>query len=175
MATHSSILAWKIPWTVEPGGLQSVGLQRVRPNSDWACTRARKPLLLCPLGCSVRATLYLLLYQRKTSTKSSFQTWRTKMTLEEGSGLCFLRKSIMQLLGLVGGQCNFSFWLTSYMKFWNIRTLLILTGHKSCMLNKAQDLVTYKSLLTSCYCENLHQALKKKKKVCHWSSCLWTL
>ena len=30
MATHSSILAWKIPWTEEPGGLQSVGLQRVR-------------------------------------------------------------------------------------------------------------------------------------------------
>ena len=29
MATHSSILAWKIPWTEEPGGLQSVGLQRV--------------------------------------------------------------------------------------------------------------------------------------------------
>ena len=29
MATHSSILAWKIPWMEEPGGLQSVGLQRV--------------------------------------------------------------------------------------------------------------------------------------------------
>ena len=29
MATHSSILAWKIPWTEEPGGLQSLGLQRV--------------------------------------------------------------------------------------------------------------------------------------------------
>ena len=28
-ATHSSILAWEIPWTVEPGGLQSMGLQRV--------------------------------------------------------------------------------------------------------------------------------------------------
>ena len=27
MATHSSILAWRIPWTKEPGGLQSVGLQ----------------------------------------------------------------------------------------------------------------------------------------------------
>ena len=27
MATHSSILAWKIPWTEEPGGLQSMGLQ----------------------------------------------------------------------------------------------------------------------------------------------------
>ena len=30
MATHSSNLAWKIPWTEEPGGLQSIGSQRVR-------------------------------------------------------------------------------------------------------------------------------------------------
>ena len=30
MATHSSVLAWRIPWTEEPGGLQSMGLQRVR-------------------------------------------------------------------------------------------------------------------------------------------------
>ena len=29
MATHSNILAWRIPWTEEPGGLQSMGLQRV--------------------------------------------------------------------------------------------------------------------------------------------------
>ena len=30
MATHSSILAWRMPWTEEPGRLQSMGLQRVR-------------------------------------------------------------------------------------------------------------------------------------------------
>ena len=30
MATHSSIFAWRIPWTVEPGGLQSMGSQKVR-------------------------------------------------------------------------------------------------------------------------------------------------
>ena len=30
MATHSSILAWRIPWTEEPGGLQSMGSQGVR-------------------------------------------------------------------------------------------------------------------------------------------------
>ena len=30
MATHSSILAWEVPWTEEPGGLQSMGLQRVK-------------------------------------------------------------------------------------------------------------------------------------------------
>ena len=29
MATHSSILAWRMPWTEEPGGLQSMGSQRV--------------------------------------------------------------------------------------------------------------------------------------------------
>ena len=34
MATHSSTLAWKIPWIEEPGGLQSMGLQRV--GHDWA-------------------------------------------------------------------------------------------------------------------------------------------
>ena len=32
MATHSSILVWKSPWTEEPGGLQSMGSQRVRHN-----------------------------------------------------------------------------------------------------------------------------------------------
>ena len=32
IANHSSILAERIPWTEEPGELQSIGLQRVRPN-----------------------------------------------------------------------------------------------------------------------------------------------
>ena len=32
MAIHSSILAWRIPWTEEPGGLQSLGSLRVRHN-----------------------------------------------------------------------------------------------------------------------------------------------
>ena len=34
MATHSSIPAWRIPWTEEPGGLQSMGSQKV--GQDWA-------------------------------------------------------------------------------------------------------------------------------------------
>ena len=37
MATHSSVLAWKIPWTEDPGRLQSMGLQRVQDVwRDWA-------------------------------------------------------------------------------------------------------------------------------------------
>ena len=35
MATHSSILAWRVPWTGEPGGLQSVGTQSQVPRDDW--------------------------------------------------------------------------------------------------------------------------------------------
>ena len=38
MATHSSILAWRIPWTEEPGGPWSMGSQRV--GHDWNVTRA---------------------------------------------------------------------------------------------------------------------------------------
>ena len=36
MATHSSILAWKMPWTEEPGGLQPMGSQSWTLMSDWA-------------------------------------------------------------------------------------------------------------------------------------------
>ena len=43
MATHSSILDWRIPWTEEPGGLQSMGSQRVR--HDWVTnTSSAAPL-----------------------------------------------------------------------------------------------------------------------------------
>ena len=37
MATHTSILAWKIPWTEKPCGLQSKGLQRVGQNTLLQC------------------------------------------------------------------------------------------------------------------------------------------
>ena len=56
MATHSSIFAWRIPWIEEPGGLQSVGLQRFRHNqaakqqqqgragpATWVLTAALRP------------------------------------------------------------------------------------------------------------------------------------
>ena len=42
MATHSSILAWRIPWTEEPGGLESMGSQRVR--HDWSNLACRGEL-----------------------------------------------------------------------------------------------------------------------------------
>ena len=47
MATHFNILAWRIPWSKEPGGLHSIGLQRVR--YDWhelACIHDKQELLM---------------------------------------------------------------------------------------------------------------------------------
>ena len=48
MATHSSILAWRIPWTEEPGRLQSMGSQRV--GRDWELTHLLLPLLTHDYG-----------------------------------------------------------------------------------------------------------------------------
>ena len=46
MTTHSSILAWKISWSEEPGGLQSVGSQGTEQN--WACTHGTARLCISP-------------------------------------------------------------------------------------------------------------------------------
>ena len=70
MAPHSSTLAWKIPWAGEPGGLQSMGSQRVGHDwSDWARTHARIPLeALCPeldlrYTCPSLHCCFLILYK----------------------------------------------------------------------------------------------------------------
>ena len=51
MATHSSILAWKIPWMEEPGGLQSIGSQ----ESDTA-TKPAPPICFLELKVSIKVT-----------------------------------------------------------------------------------------------------------------------
>ena len=49
MATHSGILAWRIPWTEEPGGQQSMGLQRVR--DDLVTEQQQQYGVLCAQSC----------------------------------------------------------------------------------------------------------------------------
>ena len=51
MATHSSIFAWRIPWTEEPDGLQSMGLQTV---GHAAAAAAAKSIQSCPTLCNPR-------------------------------------------------------------------------------------------------------------------------
>ena len=66
MATHSSTLAWKIPWTVEPGGLQSMGSLRVR--HDWATS----------------LSLFTFMRWRRKWHHSSVLAWRIPGTEEPG-------------------------------------------------------------------------------------------
>jgi len=47
MATHSSILAWRIPWPEKPGGLQSTGSQEV-DTTEHACKKCRIPAAYPP-------------------------------------------------------------------------------------------------------------------------------
>ena len=54
MAPHSTTLAWKIPWMEEPGGLQSMGSQRVgHDRSDLAAAAADSGILLWGLGFTI--------------------------------------------------------------------------------------------------------------------------
>ena len=66
MATHSSILAWRIPWMEEPGGLQSTGLQRV--GHDWATS-----LSLSYLGKSEQD--WSMQKVRMCMTRRSVRSW----------------------------------------------------------------------------------------------------
>ena len=67
MATHSSILAWRIPWTKEPGGIQSIGLKRIW--HDWAtehthtmCKIYMYLLVCCMLSHFSHTWLFVILW-----------------------------------------------------------------------------------------------------------------
>jgi len=57
MVTHSSILAWGIPWTEEPGGLQSMGSQRVGHNLATKQQQASPVQFLPYLGWTIESIL----------------------------------------------------------------------------------------------------------------------
>ena len=69
MAPHSGTLAWEVPWTEEPGGLQSMGSLRVR--HDWATS----------------FTFHFYALEKEMATHSSILAWRIPGT-EESSGCC---------------------------------------------------------------------------------------
>ena len=65
MATHSSILAWRIPWTEEPGGLQFIGSQRVR--QDWVIN-THTCVYICVYTCvytyvSINTHMHICIYR----------------------------------------------------------------------------------------------------------------
>ena len=67
MATHSSTLAWKIPWTEEPGKLKSMGSQRVK--HDRATENKHK------INCILRFQIYAIKLRKGKGVKGWGLTW----------------------------------------------------------------------------------------------------
>ena len=86
LSTHSSIFAWKIPWTEEPGRLQSMALQRV--EHDWVTNTSPVAQMVKKLP-SVREISVISLgqkdhLQKEMATHSSIHAWRIPWTGEPG-------------------------------------------------------------------------------------------
>ena len=60
MATYSSILAWRIPWTEEPGGLQSTGSQRIRDNRTHMYRSLNRNLFFTAGKSKIKVQVYLV-------------------------------------------------------------------------------------------------------------------
>ena len=88
MANYSCILTWRIPWTEEAGGLQSMGSQRVRHNwSNLACTHALSKALWC------RDILWSLLGVKEWSRKYLW-LWKTCRSLSMKREVIILSQSV---------------------------------------------------------------------------------
>jgi len=80
MAIHSRILAWKIPWTEEPGGLQSMGLQRVGHDywqhpRPWALFHSVKHWLYFRVAASGGAAVVMKCKNRNKTDEFCIQKW----------------------------------------------------------------------------------------------------
>ena len=96
--THSSIVAWRIPWTGEPGGLQSMGSQRIRHNwVTWHPTpvllpgksHGRRSLVGCSPWGRTRLSDFSFIFhfhalEKEMATHSSVLAWRIPETGEPG-------------------------------------------------------------------------------------------
>ena len=94
MATHSSILAWEIPWTEEPGELQFMGMQRIRNN--WACTHQKE----CPHPkfASLSENLITKGVNKHWPNSYLLQSIRTLIALNTSSSQAFYyKKSYMEV------------------------------------------------------------------------------
>ena len=114
MATHSSILAWRIPWREKPGRLQSTGSQRVR--HDWSY------LAHMHIHTHIREKeIKSNLWRAWTSTTSTFNRWECCKVLEQGKFCIF-----SELLYIIAQLC------------WVLRLHLSIFPHCLCSMQSAR-------------------------------------
>ena len=92
MATHSSILAWKIPWMEKPGRLQSMGSQSQIRLSDFTFTIYRRvmAMTLKILGLQAMIHIHFSTLALRTNEESNLQAFRFSSC--KGTAICNLKK-----------------------------------------------------------------------------------
>ena len=121
MAPYSSTLAWKIPWTEEPGRLQSMGLQRVR--HDWVTS----------------FTFHFHALEKEMATHSSVLAWRIPGTGEPGGlpsmGLHRVRHNWSDLAAAAAAAAEYMFFIHSGIKLETDNWKIIEKSPNICKLN----------------------------------------
>ena len=118
MVTHSSILAWRIPWTEKPGGLQSTGSQRV--GHDWA-TWDDKMMneLIAPEGPSLTGnTQYSEESFNRLKYISNSCVWALSELLEQLVCLVKKREGLGPEVPEAGSSGESNKWVSLYSEEW---------------------------------------------------------
>ena len=139
MATHSSILAWAIPWTEEPVKLQSLGLQKVRQN--WAGSRTRP----YERGTTVICILQIRELRPRLCLTHIFVIWFVMFT---NNMLPLLLKSMLN-----EGACLTFQYTLNMMKcqcFWGVKTNDIMSAFRSSTICKVIAFVFCQALHGTC-------------------------
>ena len=114
MEIHSSILAWRIPWTEKPGGLQSMGLLRV--GHDWA-TNTHLPW---NDGTGCHALVFWMLSFKPAFSRSSFTFIKRPFSSSSLSAIRMVSSTYLRLLiflqPVIYPAWHFA-WCTLYMDF----------------------------------------------------------
>ena len=133
MATHSSILAWRIPWTEEPGGLWSMGLQKHWMwLSDWTTTttppRPPSPQLEVWLFPSSGRGWGCTPVPKKSMTRSRYHVVQCLLQRSQHTEVMLTPEQMSQELKGMGGDKTRS--LPCYQSLWRKIGRLLFSSHK---------------------------------------------
>ena len=134
MATHSSILAWRIPRTEEPGGLQSIGSQRVRHDwNDLACTHALKWVKVLLVSSLWPERSYSVLHQQVAILSFCWLLLSSLVLFGNNESLCSLLPP-QEFRGrqALRGPClsTLAFWAFDHHTLWASTKVITLQSSK---------------------------------------------
>ena len=124
MATYSSILTWRVPWTKEPGGLQSIRLQRV--GHDWKQLSIAHRLkgktsptddslspVYSPVNCHLLVGIFFQIYTHTQSLWGAFSSYKDKL----------IYMFLCGFLVLVNDCMDRFVYIDSFFSFWSLNSI----------------------------------------------------